>query len=587
MASAGGKMLSAEERRRQRELEEARKAGLAAPEVDEEGKAINPHIPQFMASAPWYLNNEGPTLKHQRNWKGEKVEDETQLWYDRGAKVFQATKYRKGACENCGSMSHKTKDCLERPRSKGARWTGKGIAADDKVQDINISSFDAKRDRWNGYSSEEWVRQAEKFDKIAELRSEMRRKELLEKKFATDDDQEAAIAADLENDEAKEEDDDDEGVDGQGEEDKVEETEDAGFATIKKRVRASGQATGTVRNLRIREDTAKYLLNLDVDSAYYDPKSRSMREDPNPEKDASLKTFAGDNFVRSGGDATGFQHLNLFSVTAYERGQETHLQANPSQAELAYKTFQAKKAALQGQSKSALLETYGSAAATPTEEVLALRGTEAYVEYDASGRVIRGQEVKTKSRYDEDVMNGNHTSVWGSWWRDGQWGYACCHQTVKNAYCTGAAGQEAAEDHVALLQKNVLRKQEENEEEKKKKSGLQGVAPGKKGVWGTDADREDIQLDEEKLKKALRRAEEERRRQREGGDGEEGGGTENNDRKRTYNSLREDWDVSAEDMEAYRMTKSRGDDPMEAIEKLKKKKKAAKGNADDDSYELV
>lgn len=40
----------------------------------------------------------------------------------------------------------------------------------------------------------------------------------------------------------------------------------------------------TVRNLRIREDTAKYLRNLDPNSAYYDPKTRSMRENPNPEK---------------------------------------------------------------------------------------------------------------------------------------------------------------------------------------------------------------------------------------------------------------------------------------------------------------
>lgn len=29
-----------------------------------------------------------------------------------------------------------------------------------------------------------------------------------------------------------------------------------------------------VHNLRIREDTAKYLRNLDVDSAFYDPKTR-------------------------------------------------------------------------------------------------------------------------------------------------------------------------------------------------------------------------------------------------------------------------------------------------------------------------
>jgi len=35
-------------------------------------------------------------------------------------------------------------------------------------------------------------------------------------------------------------------------------------------------------NLRIREDTAKYLRNLDPNSAPYDPKSRSMKENPNP-----------------------------------------------------------------------------------------------------------------------------------------------------------------------------------------------------------------------------------------------------------------------------------------------------------------
>jgi len=38
----------------------------------------------------------------------------------------------------------------------------------------------------------------------------------------------------------------------------------------------------TSRNLRIREDPAKYIVNLDPDSGYYDPKSRSLRENPNP-----------------------------------------------------------------------------------------------------------------------------------------------------------------------------------------------------------------------------------------------------------------------------------------------------------------
>lgn len=51
---------SREDHRKQLELEEARKAGLAPAEVDEDGKEINPHIPQYMSSAPWYLNAERP-----------------------------------------------------------------------------------------------------------------------------------------------------------------------------------------------------------------------------------------------------------------------------------------------------------------------------------------------------------------------------------------------------------------------------------------------------------------------------------------------------------------------------------------------
>ena len=83
-------------KRRQKELEEARKAGLAPAALDEDGKEINPHIPEYMTSAPWYLNKDKPTLAHQRNWKEKQSDNQ---WYDRGAKVFQATKWRKGSCE--------------------------------------------------------------------------------------------------------------------------------------------------------------------------------------------------------------------------------------------------------------------------------------------------------------------------------------------------------------------------------------------------------------------------------------------------------------------------------------------------------
>jgi hypothetical protein len=45
-------------------------------------------------------------------------------------------------------MSHATKDCLERPRAKGAKWTNKNIAADEKVEEIELHGWDSKRDRW-------------------------------------------------------------------------------------------------------------------------------------------------------------------------------------------------------------------------------------------------------------------------------------------------------------------------------------------------------------------------------------------------------------------------------------------------------
>jgi len=64
-----------------------------------------------------------------------------------------------------------------------------------------------------------------------------------------------------------------------------------------------------------------------------------------------------------------------------------------------------------------------------------------------------------KSKYEEDVFINNHTTVWGSWWKDHQWGYKCCKQTIKNSYCTGLAGIEAAEASADLMKANMARKE--------------------------------------------------------------------------------------------------------------------------------
>lgn len=110
-------------------------------------------------------------------------------------------------------------------------------------------------------------------------------------------------------------------------EDKLGEEQQKEFTKVEKAVRTTGGgSTGTVRNLRIREDTAKYLLNLDASSAHYDPKSRSMRADPQPDKAPHEKTFAGDNATRESGDYEYWRQLTQHSVLEGEKGSSMHVQ---------------------------------------------------------------------------------------------------------------------------------------------------------------------------------------------------------------------------------------------------------------------
>jgi hypothetical protein len=98
MASSVARHKSREEMKRARELEEARKAGLAPAEIDAEtGQAINPHIPNYMTTAPWYLNQDKPSLQHQKDWRVKGTLEEK--WYSRGARGKANRKFKAGACE--------------------------------------------------------------------------------------------------------------------------------------------------------------------------------------------------------------------------------------------------------------------------------------------------------------------------------------------------------------------------------------------------------------------------------------------------------------------------------------------------------
>lgn len=227
---------------------------------------------EYIAQAPWYLDTGAPSLSHQRRPEYDHSADKLDNWYDRGAKAGPAAKkYRKGACENCGAMTHKKQDCLERPRRRGAKFTNKDIAPDEIIQDVS-TGYDAKRDRWNGYDPGEHKKVYDEYAAIESARQK-RREEEIDKQTTTDL---AAVRKVAKAGKGEEKKDDDFGSSEEedDDQDKYAESADAVGQKLDTKTRI------TVRNLRIREDTAKYLINLDPSSAYYDPKTRSMRDNP-------------------------------------------------------------------------------------------------------------------------------------------------------------------------------------------------------------------------------------------------------------------------------------------------------------------
>ncbi|EDO27493.1 predicted protein, partial [Nematostella vectensis] len=183
---------------------------------------------------------------------------------------------------------------------------------------------------------------------------------------------------------------------------------------------------------------------------------------------------------------------------------------------------------------------------------------ENYVEYSRTGKIVKGQDkAVAKSKYEEDVYINNHTSVWGSYWENGSWGYDCCYSIVKNSFCTGEAGKASYGKGVGMPMTTAAQTIQEAEDSGKSLLEMhqENRKKGKKRDHKADDDEDDEETKRIKLKKALR-AEEKQQRQAEQL-------LAMDERSRPYNSLRGDTkEVTEEEMEAYRMRRRQGDDPM-------------------------
>eukprot|EP00602_Paraphysomonas_sp_CaronLab_P004398 CAMPEP_0185033266 /NCGR_PEP_ID=MMETSP1103-20130426/22034_1 /TAXON_ID=36769 /ORGANISM="Paraphysomonas bandaiensis, Strain Caron Lab Isolate" /LENGTH=511 /DNA_ID=CAMNT_0027569477 /DNA_START=307 /DNA_END=1842 /DNA_ORIENTATION=- len=496
-------------------------------------------------------------------------------------------------------MTHKEKDCVERPRSsKKAAWkSGVDIAPDEvvlKMEEHGKVSYDAKRDQWQGYDPTQYKHTIDRYERAeAERRKykqEQKEKKRLEEEAAKKAKEErrqqrAALKEGGDNAEngggEADSGESDSGSDYDSDEDDDSEDDTKEYLQRDEKARdfqgraarqggvGGAQMKTTVRNLRIREDTPKYLRNLDLNSAHYDPKARSMRMNPLPNENPEDLPYAGDNFVRYTGDAIALAQSQVLCWEMQSRGEDIDVLSNPSQAELVKKQYVEKKALLEEKKKQELYNKYGvnpesnTSSAPEMDPRLRLGQSEAFVTYTSDGRLAGSASAKTvaRTKYEEDVFINNHTSVWGSYFNKKrmQWGYQCCHSLVKNSYCTGAKGRETndaeSSQGVAMLQAQQMLNSIKPKDNDKKES--KSRITKRSDVYGESDPALAAGLDESKVQAAMQRLKEEK-------EGNGSNSVEGDDRKRSYNSMKT-VDVTAEDMEAYRRIKTKREDPMAAF----------------------
>ena len=164
-------------------------------EIDENNiKEMVDHMPQYIIRAPWYTTSgleEITTLKHQKLTE----EDRNRFTpitsnVEKGFYNNNVYRFRKGACENCGAITHKTKECFERPRKRGARWTKNNFRKDEFIKPLMFKNdYEGKRDRWNGYDTSKELEKFKEYENI-EKQIELKENDNTKEKLKLEEDKE-------------------------------------------------------------------------------------------------------------------------------------------------------------------------------------------------------------------------------------------------------------------------------------------------------------------------------------------------------------------------------------------------------------
>lgn len=392
--------------RQKRELEEKRKFGLAPLAVDDvTGNEISPNVPQLISQAPWYYGVSGPTLDHQRQKHADAM-DTLQDQQDTVVVLGKGKAYAPGACGNCGSSTHKTADCYKPRKKVGAMYSGKVTGIDMRVERAE-KSYAQKRDRYAMGAGVDLLQQA-----------------------------------------PQEEEEGQETGDGGGEKRERKGDHDVGGGAIKKDPHLSHvfatQTAVTGGAVEIKE-LPKHLQNLDDDGVLFDPKTGSMRGNPNAADPTRI--FQGDlQRYRSGdyytylemqlrflnGESKSFVDFKLDEELQKTKRQQQEREGNGnSSGDNAQSGGSTEEESVRDRLVRSL---YGESTLASTENLARMREALASVAAASSSPSVPSAKTAGHPRMGPATRNG-HACVYGSYFdRDTfQWGYKCCKRLGKDA----------------------------------------------------------------------------------------------------------------------------------------------------------
>lgn len=349
-----------------------------------ESNEANPYIPKYISKVPWYQEGK------------DKAKD---------------------------AFAHLRPDPHSEPTDYSVAKPGSGITdsydmTPDGASLRKFEDYDSKRDRWHGYGNEEW----DHFMKNWDLIKRRKTKNSAAENDSDDTDYELEIME---------------------------------LGVLAKDVRNIVKEDPLEKTIRDRQDVPAYIQKISIGGkiAYGSQSTGAMDPSNGIVNDRS-------QFVRQQeGDAEAFKRVQQFAWDQndqYEALKEkemfrerlqgavdgnkdsaTHvpvelnlsMEASPTLMLIRAREHEGEKQRLLDEKKQALVGKYGGLQHLREAEVVERGHRQKPATADSRTGGLKN------SRYIEGVYPGNHSSVWGSFYKNGKWGFACCRQTERDADC--------------------------------------------------------------------------------------------------------------------------------------------------------